>query len=203
MFLFCGDDVYKKVSLLSGGERAKLSLLKIMLSKPNFLILDEPTNHLDITSREVLENALFDFDGTMLVVSHDRYFINKLATKIVYLTHDGAVNIDGNYDNYLEYRQQTVTNSDKEEKNKKPLVNDYKLRKEKASNERKRKTRIARLEAEIGEAEATINTLETKVSSPEISGNYELLLEYTSNLDEIRTRLESMYSEWEELQSEE
>ena len=203
MFLFCGDDVYKKVSLLSGGERAKLSLLKIMLSKPNFLILDEPTNHLDITSREVLENALFDFDGTMLVVSHDRYFINKLATKIVYLTHDGAVNIDGNYDNYLEYRQQTVTNSYKEEKNKKPLVNDYKLRKEKASNERKRKTRIARLEAEIGEAEATINTLETKVSSPEISGNYELLLEYTSNLDEIRTRLESMYSEWEELQSEE
>ena len=203
MFLFCGDDVYKKVSLLSGGERAKLSLLKIMLSKPNFLILDEPTNHLDITSREVLENALFDFDGTMLVVSHDRYFINKLATKIVYLTHDGAVNIDGNYDNYLEYRQQTVTNSDREEKNKKPLVNDYKLRKEKASNERKRKTRIARLEAEIGEAEATVNTLETKVSSPEISGNYELLLEYTSNLDEIRTRLESMYSEWEELQSEE
>ena len=203
MFLFCGDDVYKKVSLLSGGERAKLSLLKIMLSKPNFLILDEPTNHLDITSREILENALFDFDGTMLVVSHDRYFINKLATKIVYLTHDGAVDIDGNYDNYLEYRQRTVTNSDKEEKNKKPLVNDYKLRKEKASNERKRKTRIARLEAEIGEAEATINTLETKVSSPEISGNYELLLEYTSNLDEIRTRLESMYSEWEELQSEE
>ena len=141
MFLFCGEDVYKKVSLLSGGERAKISLLKIMLSKPNFLILDEPTNHLDITSREVLENALSDFDGTMLVVSHDRYFINKLANKTVYLTHDGAVNIDGNYDNYLLYRESTVSNEVKLTE-KKPVVNDYKLRKEKASNERKRKSRI-------------------------------------------------------------
>lgn len=204
MFLFCGDDVYKKVSLLSGGERAKISLLKIMLSKPNFLILDEPTNHLDITSREVLEDALLNFDGTMLVVSHDRYFINKLATKIVYLTHDGAVNIDGNYDNYLEYRQQSESNEKNDySKSKKPLVNDYKLRKEKASNERKRKTKIARLEAEIEETEALVKTLESEISSPEISGNYELLLEYTNNLDDIRARLESMYSEWEELQTEE
>ena len=203
MFLFCGEDVYKKVSLLSGGERAKISLLKIMLSKPNFLILDEPTNHLDITSREVLENALSDFDGTMLVVSHDRYFINKLANKTVYLTHDGAVNIDGNYDNYLQYResQNSVAVTDKEEK--KPIVNDYKLRKEKASNERKRKTRISKLEVEIEETENKISLLEEEISTPEISANYEKLLEFTNNLNELRTSLEDMYSEWEELQTEE
>ncbi len=203
MFLFCGEDVYKKVSLLSGGERAKISLLKIMLSKPNFLILDEPTNHLDITSREVLENALSDFDGTMLVVSHDRYFINKLANKTVYLTHDGAVNIDGNYDNYLQYResQNTAAVANKEEK--KPVVNDYKLRKEKASNERKRKTRISKLEVEIEETENKIAVLEEEISTPDISANYEKLLEYTNNLNDLRTSLEDMYSEWEELQTEE
>ncbi|MEE1504193.1 MAG: ATP-binding cassette domain-containing protein, partial [Acutalibacteraceae bacterium] len=202
MFLFCGEDVYKKVSLLSGGERAKISLLKIMLSKPNFLILDEPTNHLDITSREVLENALSDFDGTMLVVSHDRYFINKLANKTVYLTHDGAVNIDGNYDDYLLFRQNAVVEEAKTVE-KKPVVNDYKLRKEKASNERKRKTRISKLEVEIEETENKIALLEEEISTPEISANYEKLLEYTNNLNELRTSLEDMYSEWEQLQIEE
>ncbi len=202
MFLFCGEDVFKKVSLLSGGERAKISLLKIMLSKPNFLILDEPTNHLDITSREVLENALLDFDGTMLVVSHDRYFINKLATKTVYLTHDGAVNIEGNYDNYLAFRQNMAV-EEAEAVPKKPVVNDYKLRKEKASNERKRKTRIAKLESEIEETENNISVLEEKISTPEISSSYERLLEHTNILNELRTNLEAMYSEWEELQSEE
>ena len=202
MFLFCGEDVFKKVSLLSGGERAKISLLKIMLSKPNFLILDEPTNHLDITSREVLENALLDFDGTMLVVSHDRYFINKLANKTVYLTHDGAVNIDGNYDDYLLFRENSADNQVKTtEKN--PIVNDYKLRKEKASNERKRKTRISKLEVEIEETEKEISVLEEEISTPEISANYEKLLEYTNNLNELRTHLEDMYSEWEQLQTEE
>ncbi len=202
MFLFCGEDVYKKVSLLSGGERAKISLLKIMLSKPNFLILDEPTNHLDITSREVLENALLDFDGTMLVVSHDRYFINKLANKTVYLTHDGAVNIDGNYDDYLLFRENSAVNEVKEAE-KKPVVNDYKLRKEKASNERKRKTRISKLEVEIEETENKISALEEQISTPEVSADYEKLLEYTNNLNDLRTSLEDMYSEWEELQSEE
>lgn len=202
MFLFCGEDVYKKVSLLSGGERAKISLLKIMLSKPNFLILDEPTNHLDITSREVLENALSDFDGTMLVVSHDRYFINKLANKTVYLTHDGAVNIDGNYDNYLQYRENAVANEEKTV-DKKPVMNDYKLRKEKASNERKRKTRISKLEVEIEETETKISLLEADISTPEISADYEKLLEYTNNLNDLRASLEDMYSEWEQLQTEE
>lgn len=202
MFLFCGEDVFKKVDSLSGGERAKLSLLKIMLSKPNFLILDEPTNHLDIVSREVLENALSDFDGTLLVVSHDRYFINKLATRTVYLTNNGAVNIDGNYDNYLAYKENEAIKTQTEKQQQKPVVNDYKLRKEKASNERKRLTRITRIEAEIEETENQISTLEEELSTPEVSGNYESLLEYTEKLDSLRSSLDALYEEWEALQTE-
>ena len=199
MFLFRGEDVMKQVSSLSGGERAKISLLKIMLAKPNFLILDEPTNHLDIISREVLENALLDFDGTLLVVSHDRYFINKLATKTVHLTHDGGVNIDGNYDAYLVYRERTASDTVSNIP-KKPVVNDYKLRKEQASLERKRKTRISKIEQEIEEKEALCSQLENDISTPEISAEYEKLLEYTEKLNTIRNELEELYSEWEELQ---
>ena len=199
MFLFIGEDVFKKVSSLSGGERAKLSLLKIMLSKPNFLILDEPTNHLDIVSREVLENALLDFNGTLLVVSHDRYFINKLATKIVHLTHDGAVLIDGNYDTYISYKESNTENSEKREK--KPVVNEYKLRKEQAKEERLLKSRINKIETEISATENIIADIEGLLISPEISGDYEKLLEYTQKLDESKAILDNLYEEWEELQS--
>lgn len=202
MFLFRGEDVFKSVSDLSGGERAKISLLKIMLAKPNFLILDEPTNHLDIISREVLENALADFNGTLLVVSHDRYFINKLATKIVHLTHEGAVDIPGNYDTYLEFRE-----AKKEEdvvlNRKKPVVNEYKLKKEKASNERKRKTKINKIEAEIEEKENLIKETEDLLSNPEITANYEELIRLTQLLDTSRIELEDLYSQWEILQTEE
>ena len=202
MFLFRGEDVFKKVSLLSGGERAKISLLKIMLSKPNFLILDEPTNHLDIISREVLESALTDFNGTLLVVSHDRYFINKLATKVVHLTHDGAVNIDGNYDTYLEFRDnQKMT--EKVNVEKKPTVNEYKLKKEKARLERKRKTRITKLESEITEKEKEIQETEAILSLPETTANYEELLKVTEQLNNLKTELDNMYEEWETLQTEE
>ena len=199
MFLFIGEDVFKKVSSLSGGERAKLSLLKIMLSKPNFLILDEPTNHLDIVSREVLENALLDFNGTLLVVSHDRYFINKLATKIVHLTHDGAVLIDGNYDTYISYKESNTENSEKREK--KPVVNEYKLRKEQAKEERLLKSRINKIETEISATENIIADIEGLLISPEISGDYEKLLEYTQKLDESKAILDNLYEEWEDLQS--
>lgn len=198
MFLFTGEDVFKKVSSLSGGERAKLSLLKIMLAKPNFLILDEPTNHLDIISREVLENALLDFNGTLLVVSHDRYFINKLATKIVHLTHEGAVLIDGNYDTYIEYKESHSVNEVKTEK--KPATNDYKLRKEQAKEERMRKSRINKLEAEIALLEENISETEKILSTPEVSGDYEKLLKCTDELNETRIRLDELYEEWEALQ---
>jgi ATP-binding cassette subfamily F protein 3 len=201
MFLFRGDDVYKKVSLLSGGERAKISLLKIMLKKPNVLILDEPTNHLDITSREVLENALSDFDGTLLVVSHDRYFINKLSSRIVHLTHNGAVTIDGNYESYLAFRENQQINEEKTAE-KKPVVNDYKLRKEQASLERKRKTRINKIEIEIAELEELVCELQNTLQSPEVTADYEKLLSVTEKLDETKNKLETLYAEWEELQTE-
>ena len=201
MFLFRGDDVYKKVSLLSGGERAKISLLKIMLKKPNVLILDEPTNHLDITSREVLENALCDFDGTLLVVSHDRYFINKLSSRIVHLTHNGAVTIDGNYESYLAFRENQQINEEKTVE-KKPVVNDYKLRKEQASLERKRKTRINKIEIEISELEDLVCELQNTLQSPEVTADYEKLLSVTEKLDETKNKLETLYAEWEELQTE-
>ncbi len=202
MFLFRGEDVFKSVSDLSGGERAKISLLKIMLAKPNFLILDEPTNHLDIISREVLENALADFNGTLLVVSHDRYFINKLATKIVHLTHEGAVDIPGNYDTYLEFRE-AKKEEDVVVNRKKPVVNEYKLKKEKASNERKRKTKINKIEAEIQEKENLIKETEDLLSNPEITANYEELIRLTQLLDTSRIELEDLYSQWEILQTEE
>ena len=202
MFLFRGEDVFKKVSLLSGGERAKISLLKIMLSKSNFLILDEPTNHLDIISREVLENALTDFNGTLLVVSHDRYFINKLATKVVHLTHNGAVNIDGNYDTYIDFRDNHKT-EEKVTFEKKPTVNEYKLKKEKASLERKRRTRITKLESEITEKEKEIQETEAILSLPETTANYEELLKVTERLNNLKTELDNMYEEWETLQTEE
>ncbi len=203
MFLFRGDDVYKKVSLLSGGERAKISLLKIMLAKPNFLILDEPTNHLDITSREVLENALLDFDGTMLVVSHDRYFINKLASRIIHLTHNGAVAIEGNYDNYLLFCENQKESINNEAKEKKPVTNDYKLRKEQASLERKRKTRISKIESDIADTEEKSSELEKLISTPDVTSDYEKLLELTEQLNTLKNSLENLYAEWEELQLQE
>lgn len=200
-FLFRGEDVFKKTDSLSGGERAKISLLKIMLSKPNFLILDEPTNHLDIISREVLENALMNFNGTLLAVSHDRYFINKLATEVLYLTHDGAVKIDGDYDAYLEFREKQKNEVEPATVPKKPSFNDYKLKKEKASLERKRKTRILKLEAEISDKENEITLLQEKLALPEITADYEKLLEFTALLQDLKSTLDNLYEEWDALQS--
>ena len=201
MFLFCGDDVYKSVASLSGGEKAKLSLLKIMLKKPNFLILDEPTNHLDISSREVLENALLSFGGTLLCVSHDRYFINKLATRVIYLSHDGAVEIEGNYDDYLNYLENSEKTPEASQKPiEKPKVNDYKLKKEQASNERKRLTQLKRTEAEIEEKENRISEIETKLSLPETAEDYKELMKLTEELDALKCELDKAYALWEKLQ---
>ena len=201
MFLFCGDDVYKTVASLSGGEKAKLSLLKIMLKKPNFLILDEPTNHLDISSREFLENALLSFGGTLLCVSHDRYFINKLATRVIYLSHDGAVEIEGNYDDYLNYLENSEKTPEASQKPaEEPKVNDYKLKKEQASNERKRLTQLKRTEAEIEEKENRISEIETKLSLPETAEDYKELMRLTEELDALKCELDKAYALWEKLQ---
>ena len=199
LFLFRGEDVFKKVSVLSGGERAKISLLKIMLSKPNFLILDEPTNHLDINSREVLEEALSNYDGTLLVVSHDRYFINKLSSKIIHLTHDGAVTIDGNYDDYLRYKENNQNNT-KEVKKEVVKVNTYKQQKEQQALERKRNSRISKIEKEIEAIETEISEIQELLELPETSADYEKLFELTEKFDNSKNKLDELYSEWEELQ---
>ena len=189
-FLFKGEEVYRKLDVCSGGERARVALLKLMLGGYNFLLLDEPTNHLDAFSREELENTLLNYSGTMLIVSHDRYFINKLATRIVELTPNGCNNFLGNYDDYSEHRY--VSEVKKEEKQK-PKVNDYKLKKERQSNLRKLNTLLKRLEEEIDETENEIGKYESQLSGAE----YEKLMEYTSKIDELSKKRDVLYEKWE------
>jgi len=197
-FLFKGEEVFKKVGTLSGGEKARVALLKLMLSGANFLLLDEPTNHLDISSREALENALMDYEGTILAVSHDRYFINKLATRIMCLEENGVRNFAGNYDYYFEH----VKNAPQQVKEaEKPKVNEYKLKKEKESELRRKKGRLSRLENEISELEEEIKNIENELNLPETTSDYELVLKLTNELDEKNNKLEEMLEEWEDLMS--
>ena len=197
-FRFRGDDIEKKMSNLSGGERARIALLELMLKKPNLLILDEPTNHLDINSREVLEDALIGYDGTVFCVSHDRFLVNKLATKILILDNGNLISFSGNYDDYANYLNNS-TKTVEEKKEKKP--NEYQLRKEKESQERKRKTRIKRLEEEIENTENEKNEVQALIESPEVSADYEKIMELTKKLDELITHQEELYEEWLELNS--
>lgn len=190
-FLFKGEEVYRKLEVCSGGERARVALLKLMLGGYNFLLLDEPTNHLDAFSREELENTLLNYSGTMLIVSHDRYFINKLATRIVELTPNGCNNFLGNYDDYNEHR--FIAKEDKQVKEK-PKVNDYKLKKERQSNLRKLNTLLKKLEGEIEDTEREIGEFEQKLTD----ASYEELMEYTSKIDSLSTHRDELYEKWEE-----
>ncbi len=190
-FLFKGEEVYRKLEVCSGGERARVALLKLMLGGYNFLLLDEPTNHLDAFSREELENTLLNYSGTMLIVSHDRYFINKLATRIVELTPNGCNNFLGNYDDYAEHR--FVAKEEKQVKEK-PKTNDYKLKKERQSNLRKLNTKLKKLEGEIEDTEREISEYEQKLTD----ASYEKLMEYTSKIDSLSTHRDELYEDWEE-----
>lgn len=190
-FLFKGEEVYRKLEVCSGGERARVALLKLMLGGYNFLLLDEPTNHLDAFSREELENTLLNYSGTMLIVSHDRYFINKLATRIVELTPNGCNNFLGNYDDYNEHR--FIAKEEKQVKEK-PKVNDYKLKKERQSNLRKLNTLLKKLEGEIEDTEREIGEFEQKLTD----ASYEKLMEYTSKIDSLSTHRDELYEKWEE-----
>ena len=196
LFLFRGDDVFKNVDTLSGGEKAKLCLLKLMLSGANVLLLDEPTNHLDITSREILENALAEFDGTIIAVSHDRYFINKLASKIFRIKKDGFEMFDGDYDDYCNL----VLNEKPEKSVKtKPKINDYKLRKERESKINQLKGKIKRTEAEIDRLDTEISELNNKLSTPEVSADYSKIIEYTEKIDELSASQLALMDEWESM----
>ena len=197
VFLFRGEDVFKPISALSGGERAKLLLLKLMLSRANFLLLDEPTNHLDIASREALENALMGYEGTLLVVSHDRYLINKIADRIYYLEEGGVTEYVGNYEDFLERRRHEQIQSAAGQKPETPKVNEYKQRKELQSELRKLTTRVKRLEEEIDAVETALSELTQALSDPVAASDYEKALALTEQIEEKKAEQEALLIEWE------
>lgn len=203
-FLFKGEDVFKNVGKLSGGEKARVSLLKLMLSKANMLLLDEPTNHLDIHSREALENALANYGGTLLIVSHDRYLINKLADRIVWLDKNGTVNIDGNYDRYIELKaakeQAEQTNLAVQAKAvTEAKKNDYKERKERESTLRKLNGALKRCEQAIEDVEAKTAELAQQMSQPEIAIDYEKTSKLAEEIASLKEKEEALTAEWMEL----
>ena len=200
-FLFTGDDVKKSVGMLSGGEKARLLLAKLSMENNNFLILDEPTNHLDIDSKEVLENALIDFDGTLLFVSHDRYFINRVATHVLELSENGSTLYLGDYDYYVDKKaemevSQTEETSTSNQVKEASSVNDYQAQKESQKEARKLMRQIESLEAEIEELETQSQAISEQML--EIN-DAEKLMELQAKLDKISRREEEAMLEWEEL----
>ncbi len=200
-FLFSGDDVKKSVGMLSGGEKARLLLAKLSMENNNFLILDEPTNHLDIDSKEVLENALIDFDGTLLFVSHDRYFINRVATHVLELSENGSTLYLGDYDYYVDKKaemevSQTEEASTSNQAKEASPANDYQAQKESQKEARKLMRQIESLEAEIEELEAQSQAISEQMLE---TNDAEKLMEFQTELDKISHRQEEAMLEWEEL----
>ncbi|WP_103108023.1 ABC-F family ATP-binding cassette domain-containing protein [Brevibacillus reuszeri] len=208
-FLFSGDDVQKRISDLSGGERARVSLAKLMLRQANFLIFDEPTNHLDIFSKEVLENALYDYPGTILFVSHDRYFLNKISTRVLELTGDGVTSYLGNYDYYVEKKQELAELAAEQAAlpAKKqgtaaavqPEKSAYELDKEAKKRERQRQRRLEEIEATIQKREADITKWEEELCLPEIYSDHVQAKERNDQIHAAKVELEQLYDEWSEL----
>ena len=195
-FLFKGDDVFKKIETLSGGERARVAIVKIMLSGANFLILDEPTNHLDIGSREALEDAIEGFNGTVLMVTHDRYLINRLSHRIYYLKENGVSEFKGGYDAYTEKFRMDNLPEKAEKKQTGSGGEQYKKRKERESLLRKLKGGIARLEKESEDIAEEISRVQSEIET--CGSDYEKILELTSALDSLKEREESTLAVWEE-----
>jgi ATP-binding cassette subfamily F protein 3 len=195
LFLFRGEDVFKPVSALSGGERARILLLRLMLSRDNFLLLDEPTNHLDIRSCEALESALQDYDGTLLAVSHDRYLINKFADRIYYLRSDGATPYGGNYDDFLAATETARA----EEPKASAGGEEYRVRKEREAAVRKEKAEIRRLEERIGQTEQELEELSEKLSEPETASDYQAAMELTEKIAGLKRENDAAFSRWSEL----
>jgi len=195
--LFKNDDVFKPLSSLSGGERAKVLLTELMLSKANFLLLDEPTNHLDINSCEELQKALEEYEGTLLIVSHDRYLINSLADKIFYLTPEGLQVYQGNYEAFLQkFRPFDVEKVQKEETVSEKQL-EYKNKKERDAQRRRYRVRLAKLENDIAQTEDNLARLNDQLSNPENACDYEKTLSLTEEMDRTRHALDSLYAEWE------
>ncbi|KOR82485.1 ABC-F family ATP-binding cassette domain-containing protein [Paenibacillus solani] len=214
-FLFSGEDVLKKISSLSGGEKARVSLAKLMLLEANMLILDEPTNHLDLFAKEVLESALMDYEGTLLFISHDRYFLNKMAERIIELHPDGTQHFLGNYDDYTEKKQEILDMNDEptepfarhslnqEGKNEAPVEKQgavsFEADKQAKREERNRQRKLASLEEQIHVLESDISELEVQMTNPDIYQDYMALQERQQALDEKKNQLEQIFAEWEAL----
>jgi ATP-binding cassette subfamily F protein 3 len=201
VFLFRGEDVFKEIKKLSGGERARVELAKLMLRPVNFLIMDEPTNHLDIDSREALEGALSDYDGTMLMVSHDRYFINKLADRVIYMTEDGMKSCIGGYDDFVEMKSRE-TREIRQEVAEKPKNLDYREQKRLQAEKRKTINRFKKVEELIEQLEAELEALSEDMAKPEYAADFTKLAELSKQAEEKNAELEELMEEWEELQLE-
>lgn len=205
-FLFSGDDVLKQVHSLSGGEKARLALAKLMMQQANFLILDEPTNHLDLDSKEVLEAALLDFPGTILFVSHDRYFINKLADQVIELKRDGTTIYLGNYDYYLEKQEEEEEikqlNNTGEQKQKHTTERKIAFQKDKEiqREQRKKQRLINKLEEEIEQLEIRIASLEEQMAQPDVFQDHEKSLALMKEVDMEKAKLDELMEEWTTLQ---
>ena len=192
LFNFKGDDVFKEISLLSGGEKGRAVLTEILLKQANLLILDEPTNHLDIASKEVLEDALNQFEGTIFFISHDRYFINKVATRVIELTSTKAISYDGNYDTYLNHKSVA-----------KPLKKenvDYLDMKQQNALYRKQQNKIKKIETNISILETKINTLTEQLHSEEVLNDYQKYNQINDEISELENQLNTLMEEWEALQ---
>jgi ATP-binding cassette subfamily F protein 3 len=207
-FLFTGDEVLKPVHALSGGEKARLALAKLMMKKANLLIMDEPTNHLDIDSKEVLEAALQDYPGTIIFVSHDRYFINRIADQVAEMNKNGITLYLGDYDYYTEKKEEEaerkrLRQAREKTKKREAKKNSYKEEKQLQSEQRKRKRRINELEAQIEKLEETIAALEEQMADPEVYQNHEKALSLTTETNELKQEAEDLMEEWAGLQEEE
>ena len=205
-FLSTNDDVFKRIGDLSGGERGRVSLAKLMLSNANFLILDEPTNHLDIQSKEILEQALNSYTGTVLYVSHDRYFINTTATRILDLTGETLVNYIGNYDYYLEKKDELTAIYAPKAALANPAAKvetdnklDWKAQKEAQAQERKRQNELKKVEQRIAELEARDKEIDTEMENPEVFTNVAKCQELSKEKHAVLEELETLYEQWAEL----
>lgn len=206
-FLFRGDDVHKELGLLSGGERARVQLLKLMLSGANLLLLDEPTNHLDIASREALERALEEYDGTLLIVTHDRYLVDRLADRVLYLTEEGVEEYIGGYTEFLAERARRAMLHEAhaqqpfQEEAAAPKQNDYRAKKERQSALNRAAGEVRRAEERVASAEEELAALEAELALPDVASDYKKASELARTADEKRQALEGLYRKWEEAQA--
>ncbi|QQY80106.1 ATP-binding cassette subfamily F protein 3 [Keratinibaculum paraultunense] len=201
-FLFIGDDIFKEISELSGGERARLALLKMMLSNANFLLMDEPTNHLDIDSKEVLEDALMNYEGTLFVISHDRYFLNKVVNKVFELTEEGIKEYLGNYNYYLEKKNEVAIKEYDDYKTKTQIKLERKKQREKLEAMKKKKKEIIKLEKMIEQKETNMKEIDKLLCDPNIYDKPEKVIELTKKRETLEIKINALYDQWIKLTEE-